>query len=125
MKYIGIDGDNIGSRIELYLLEDNEQSIQAFSKTVEKTIAYLSNKLKKEGMTIIFSGGDSILCRSDETDVEKLCNTLSIESESGIQFSIGIGGTMQQAYMALKYAKTSGKDRIVILEDNQFRIIHK
>ncbi len=123
MKYIGIDGDNIGSKIELYFLENNEESIQIFSGIVEKTVQLVALQLKELGMTIIFSGGDSILCRSDTIDIEKLRSIITVEAKNEIRFSVGIGETMKQAYIALKYAKTSGKDRIVILEDDQFKAL--
>ena len=123
MKYVGIDGDNIGSKIELYFLEDSEESIQVFSEIVGKTIRLVASQLEELGMKIIFCGGDSILCRADEIDTVKLRDILTVEAKNEIRFSVRVGETMKQAYMALKYAKTSGKDRIVILEEDQFKTV--
>jgi GTP cyclohydrolase III len=122
MKYIGIDGDNIGSKIELHFLENNEEAIQFFSETIEKTISLMASQLEESGMKIIFCAGDSILCRSDNIDTVKLQDTLKVGIKDGIYFSAGIGQSIRQAYLALKYAKTSGKNRIITLEDEEFVI---
>jgi len=122
MIYIGIDGDDIGRKLEICFFNNNEKLIQEISKSVENALNNISKFLQKKKMQIIFCSGDSLLCKGNEFNFRDLLDF--IISNNDISFSAGIGNTMFQTYAALKYAKITGKNRIVFAKNNEY-IVYK
>lgn len=121
MRYVGIDGDNIGNKLELCLLKNDEIGVRLLSKEVEGILLSFSQQLKALGMEIIFCSGDSLLCKGENINLNYLSKLVRIEKNS-IKFSAGVGYTVKDAYIALKYAKASGKDKLVLLENDRYTI---
>jgi hypothetical protein len=109
--YIAVDGDSIGNQIERCMIEQNEELLVSFSNAVVDGLEVIRDYLAGNNYRIILFAGDSLLAEGPECDYEQL-HTLCIMNS--ISFSVGIGQTMFDAYMALKYAKVSGKSKIVI-----------
>ncbi len=122
MKYIGIDGDNIGSRLELGFLQNREEDIKLISQKVDRAISVMAEMLQSLGMEVIFFSGDSLLCKGENLDTDVLIQLIESQSIT-FNFSAGVGNTLRDTYLALKYAKTSGKGRVVIFEDLEYKVL--
>lgn len=108
MIYIAIDGDDIHQKFEKCLLENDETNITRTS-TIDKIVDYLQH----ESLKIVFSAGDCILCKCKAVDLIDLCNYLDkIGNVNTV--SVGVGDTLEKTYVAFKYARSIGRNRIVI-----------
>ena len=114
MYFTAVDGDNIGRIIEKYIIENDEQKLRAFSEYVENYFSNLSLKLKDLGGDIIFCAGDNLLCKFHNKLQESLKKI--IKPENSFTISIGIGKTLIETFLALKYAKANGKNQIISYE---------
>ncbi len=117
--YLAIDGDDVGHRLEYFILTNDSHSLRSFSSTFASAMAWLEQELRSSlGLTLIFSGGDNLLaCLNADSDsndlidlLERLRNAFAERAESTL--SVGVGGSPREAYLALKLAKASGKDCI-------------
>lgn len=119
--YISVDGDDVGSRLEYLILSGALGELQEFSTNYKKAMAWLKDELRSHlDATIIFDGGDSLLATIpellfDKQLVESIRHRYLQESERTI--SIGIGNNSRDAYVALKIAKASGKNRLIDLRE--------
>jgi hypothetical protein len=120
--YLGVDGDNIGALLEKRLLEDDEGGVRILSKEVDTAIIEMAQAFREVGMEIIFSSGDSLLCKGEVLDLDKLIKTIKLKSFK-FRFSAGVSDTLRNTYLALKYAKVSGKNRIVLYEKQAYKVI--
>ena len=119
--YIAIDGDNVGRKIEYLIVTNQPEKLALFSKNYHKAMIWLKETLESNlNAEVVFSGGDSLLAFSQKiqmppfNDLEILKSKFSEKSETTL--SIGIGGTLRQAYFALKLAKAKGRNRIELFE---------
>ena len=76
--YIGIDGDDIGAKIERCFLEDDEKGISFLSCAVQQAVSEISEAIQCLGFKIIFSTGDSILARGRNISPEAIKVLLDI-----------------------------------------------
>ncbi|MDI9395692.1 MAG: mCpol domain-containing protein [Euryarchaeota archaeon] len=114
--YIGLDGDDIGKKIERCLIENNEREAARLSKEITNSKDKIADYFSSLGFEIIFSAGDDILTKGTSISIEDLTEFLqNVEGECS--FSVGIANTLTKTYVALKYAKSIGKN--VIVEFNQ------
>jgi len=116
MQYVYIDGDDIGLKIEKSFMTNNEAELRVVNTEVDRAVSTISNQLKDRDFDIIFCGADGIICKKDNIDIEVLHSYISGLNFS-IRFSVGIGNTLREAFLALRYAKSNGKNGIAILED--------
>lgn len=116
MQYVYIDGDDIGLKIEKSFMTNNEAELRVVNMEVDRAVSTISNQLKDRGFDIIFCGADGIICKKDKIDIEVLQSYIS-DLTFSIRFSVGIGNTLREAFLALRYAKSNGKNGIAILED--------
>ncbi|MEG4585387.1 mCpol domain-containing protein [Microcoleus sp. MOSTC5] len=116
MQYIYIDGDDIGLKIEKSFMTNDEAELRVVNIEVDRAVSTISSQLKDRGFDIIFCGADGIIFKKDKIDIELLQAYISGLSFS-IRFSVGIGNTLREAFLALRYAKSNGKNGIAILED--------
>ena len=61
MKYVYIDGDDIGLQIEKALLTGDEAGLQAVNQAVSHAIGEITDYLTAHGCHIIFSGADGVM----------------------------------------------------------------
>lgn len=122
MYYIYIDGDDIGLDIEKSLIENNEESLQQINKEIDSLTQKMSSYLVNAGFSVLFRGADGVICKGENIDISGLTSYIK-EISHGFTFSIGAALNLREAFLALRYAKSIGKDRGVVLADNKFTII--
>jgi GTP cyclohydrolase III len=119
--YIAVDGDDVGRRLETYVVNNQVNDLENYARTFQEAINWLIQNLADSfAARVIFSGGDNFLI---ETEVRN--NLLDIVEELRIEFatkanssvSIGIGEDPRRAFLALKLAKAKGKDRVVVFSE--------
>jgi minimal CRISPR polymerase domain len=113
--FLALDGDDIGRRLELYMLTNDADSLTAFGAAFNSAITSLVKSASDvEGVELMLFGGDSVMLRVPDGVLEIVLEIVrDITSENEFTFSGGYATTMRGAYLALKLAKSSGKDRIV------------
>lgn len=123
MKYLYIDGDNIGLKIEQSFLNNNEAELNKTNLKVITAISDISAHLKKISHQIIFAGADGIITKGNEIDIITLLN-FTRDLNTDLTFSIGIGNNLKNCYVALRYAKSSGKNIAVDYSDGlNFKLV--
>jgi len=122
MKYAYIDGDDIGLRIEKCFMDNDENTLTEINSLINNVISLITNYLFTNGSKIIFSGADGIICKSPNLDPSLIHDYINTNSPD-INFSIGVGESLQDAFLALRYAKSNGKNKVVILSQKGFVII--
>jgi GTP cyclohydrolase III len=111
------DGDRIGPRLELLLLEEQLEEAAAYSTAVERAMVVLRDSLVEyTGATIYVCGGDDLIASlPDESismsGIEKLRQ--EFRSQCGQSISVGIGPSARSAVHNLRRAKLLGGDRII------------
>jgi GTP cyclohydrolase III len=114
--YLAIDGDDVGHRLEYFMLTENRESLEEFSTMFESAMSWLKDTLIRDfGAVIVFSGGDNLLASIGSNtrtgdELEKLRTAFAERARTTL--SMGLGESLHEAYFALKLAKTSGKNRI-------------
>jgi len=110
--YVALDGDDIGNDIRRYFLENDEENIAKKSKEVVVVTERIRNYLTDLNFEIVFCAGDDILSKGETIDIKEFSNFL-VQIEDTCTFSVGIGNTLERTYVALRYAKSIGKNKIV------------
>src|SRR6266498_3849452 len=114
--YVAADGDNVGSRLEYLVITNNIEALKEFSTKFNAAMEWFENELEVcFSASMVFFGGDNLLAsitsnKFARESLERLRFEFSKRAQSTL--SIGIGDTPQQAYLALKLAKTNGKNVI-------------
>jgi len=121
--YLLADGDDVGNRIELLLLERRLDSAREFSECVNRAVASASKHLlaSVRGSELIFVGGDAFLAALPPAGTyEDVCREIqsTFLKDSGCSLSIGLGPDPRSAANALRRAKLLGKNRVVILDSD-------
>ncbi|GJM32308.1 MAG: hypothetical protein DHS20C18_13090 [Saprospiraceae bacterium] len=124
LKYIYIDGDNIGLLIEKSFLDNNEKRIKEINRTVKEVVMEITKYLTIKDHEIIFSGADGIISKGINLDAISLMRYIR-GLNNDITFSVGIGENLNNSYVALRYAKSNNKNTAVELKDNTFTILEK
>lgn len=112
--FLALDGDDIGNRLEYFMLTNDISSLREFSRNYEFWLLQFKEKLiRLFDAEIIFFGGDNLLGRIaakhfDISALEELRRSFSKETKTNL--SIGIGTTPRESYIALNFAKVSGKN---------------
>lgn len=114
--YIAVDGDNVGSHLEYFAITNKVDALRNFSKKFNSAMDWFKKELVKSfDADVVFYGGDNLLAStSSEMFAVELLDGLRVEFSKHTEstLSIGLGETPQQAYLALKLAKTNGKNAI-------------
>lgn len=119
--YLAADGDDIGRKIEFFIVMNQMDSLSDFSHNYQSAMLWLVDILSKDfDAKIVFYGGDSLLASLTFKeyligDLEKLRVQFAILSHTTLSF--GIGSNPRQAYFALKLAKASGKNKIEVFQE--------
>lgn len=124
MKYIYIDGDNIGLQIEQSFLNNDEIRLIQVNQDVHSIIREITNQLISANHQIIFSGADGIISKSENlniSNIQKIVDSLKTTNT----FSVGIGNSLQDCYIALRFAKSYSKNVIVTFLNGKFEVINK
>ena len=120
-RYVAVDGDDIGNRLEYLMLTNKLDELAVFSKSFDQSFGWLGGCFANElQANVIFVGGDNLLAIVVSTD--SLLDRLdalrhNFAEQTGHSLSIGVGGSARQAYIALKLAKVSGKNCICVYKE--------
>lgn len=102
------DGDRIGEQIELFFMSDDIGAAHLFSEKVERAMDGISQHMECLGARCVFRGGDSLVFHSPADIEEKeICHVFE-----DISFSVGIGRSVQAAFLSLFKAKALGRSQI-------------
>jgi hypothetical protein len=124
--YFSVDGDDVGKLIERGLLEDDELFLRDTSADIKSWLAQIEELIVMLKGRLIMSGGDMLLCRVNESCVEKIIEGLSeIQQTFSFTCSAATGRTLSEVYFALKLAKSKGKNHFVNLLDSNFQAVSK
>ncbi len=118
--YIAVDGDDVGRRLEYYMIINDSTSLTAFSTDFRSSMTWLEDRLIQIfNAKILFSGGDNLLAEiSLQNEFANPLSTLHLQftQKSNNTLSVGVGSTLREAYFALKIAKASGKNCIKVYD---------
>ena len=121
MMYAYIDGDDIGLKIENSFMNNDEISLKLINNKVKEYIEEITKYLINNKCSIIFSGADGIICKSEVIEIYKILNFIR-NINGNLTFSIGVGETLRDSYLALRYAKSNGKN-IASIFKNEFKLV--
>ncbi|TCN04609.1 hypothetical protein EV581_1197 [Bacillus sp. BK006] len=122
MMYAYIDGDDIGLKIENSFMNNDEMRLSKINNSVKDIVDEITLRLSQDGYEIIFGGADGIICKKEGIDTEKLIKLIRDISKE-ITFSLGIGRSLRDSYIALRYAKSNGKDIAANYIEERFSLI--
>ena len=114
--YAYLDGDDVGLKIENGLLTNNETILREINAEVNSAIHELTGFLVGSNHEIIFSGADGIICKGENINIDGIHSFLK-NTRSSINFSIGVGPSLCDAFSALRFAKANGKNGTAILNE--------
>jgi GTP cyclohydrolase III len=118
--YFSVDGDDIGQLIEKGFLNNDISYLISISLEIEKWLTNIKTIISGNGGTIFISGGDMLLALIDQERVDQIIESISFNQHKfSFTCSISTGRTLIESYVALKQAKSRGKNRIVnLLKDD-------
>ncbi|WP_323117084.1 mCpol domain-containing protein [Klebsiella quasivariicola] len=111
MIYITIDGDDIGQMITSSYLKNDVNELSRINSIVNEKTKKIAKLIESQGFRIIFCAADGVagFTNKDNIDTDLIYSSIKFISEPELHFSAGIGSTLQEAYIALLSAKSSGK----------------
>lgn len=114
MKYITIDGDDVGQKIASAYFRNDESELTRVNDLVCSTTQAIADFLKAQGFTVMFCAADGVAgyCYDPAPDDEFLFKSISDLVRSELKFSVGIGRDLRESYIALLSAKSNGKGRL-------------
>lgn len=121
MKYLYLDGDNIGQTVSKLFMDNDEIALKTFTSSVEEYIKEITKFLQTKNIDIIFSGADGIIGKGYDINGLEILD-FARKKSNDVTFSIGVGNSLRNSFVALKYAKSSKKNVAVELIENQFII---
>lgn len=124
MKYIYIDGDDIGLKIESSFFDNDEVQLQAVNSDIKYIVREIEKYLTSLSFKIIFSGADGVIAKGEVVDSLSLL-TFVRNINTNFTFSVGIGNSLRESYSALRYAKSKNKNIAVEYFNDVFEIITK
>ncbi|MEZ5038495.1 MAG: mCpol domain-containing protein [Saprospiraceae bacterium] len=113
MLYFGLDGDSIGRIIESYLIENNVEELEQFSKKIVKAIEEIKTLVETMDGKVIFCTGDSILFYGEIDPSFGEVIVRIFKEKTNRTASVGIGKTTAFTYLGLKLAKSKGGNQVV------------
>ena len=118
MKYISIDGDDVGRKITSCYLSNDEKRLELISTSLDEVTVGIAELLSSRGFSIIFRAADGVVAKTEhDCDFTELFNEISSVSTDDITFSAGVGCSLREAYVALLSSKSNGKNKISIYTD--------
>lgn len=111
MKYISIDGDDIGRKITSYYLSNDSENLSKLSSELKISTEKIAFQLQSIGFSVLFCAADGVVASTKlENDFNNLFDSISKLAPNGITFSAGVGSSPREAYIALISAKSNGKN---------------
>lgn len=114
MAYITIDGDDIGRKITMAYLNNDEFLLENISHTINEAMLNIAQYLSSIGFIILFCAADGVVAKREIIlDYDNIFHKLQQMMPINYTISAGVGGDLKESYIALMYAKSSGKNRII------------
>ncbi|QMW13690.1 mCpol domain-containing protein [Pseudoalteromonas sp. MT33b] len=111
MKYISIDGDDVGRKITSLYLSNNEKGLSQLSQLLKDSTKEIAELLDGNEFKVIFCAADGVVASIDkDVDISKIFDEIQKLAPQGITFSAGLGASLRESYMALTFAKCNGKN---------------
>lgn len=113
MKYISIDGDDVGRKITFCYLNNDEERLHLISKQLENSTFKIAALLESKGFNVIFRAADGVTARTNsDCNFEELFIAIGSYATNGITFSAGVGANLRESYIALLNSKSNGKKQL-------------
>jgi 8-oxo-dGTP pyrophosphatase MutT (NUDIX family) len=113
MKYVSMDGDNIGNRVAQAEAENDEQRLMEMSHKIEAGQSVFRTWIQTVGGAVIESGGDEGVAKVPEAALDKVeAFRNQYMSVSGATVTVGIGSTISECTRARELGKLKGKNRV-------------
>ena len=114
MTFVTIDGDDIGRRLAACYLSNDVKALQFTKDLVELKTRQISGLLETLGYDVLFCAADGVTAYSNDIALDKRTLYQKINDITGVElaFSVGVGSSLREAYVALLFAKSTGKARI-------------
>jgi hypothetical protein len=113
LKYISIDGDDVGRIITSCYLSNDENKLTSISRQLEEITLKIAALLDARGFKVIFRAADGVVAKIDsELDFDALFLSISSCSTNHITFSAGVGSCLREACIALLSSKSNGKNQL-------------
>lgn len=116
-RYLYLDGDDVGNRLELLLLDGNLADAAHVSDLLTSAMQDLRGALEATpNVEVRLCGGDDLIAVFNDgaLDEARLAEIRSaFHAACGITVSAGVGTSVEQALSNLRRAKLGGKDRVV------------
>lgn len=114
MTFVTVDGDDIGRRLAACYLSNDVKALETTRELVDLKTQQISELLSDLGYNVLFCAADGVTAHSQEDIIDDIRLYQSIEKTAGLElaFSVGVGGTLREAYVALLFAKSTGKARL-------------
>lgn len=110
------DGDDIGPKLEILLIENKLQEASLFSESINIAMKEIESFLiKTKNIRVHILGGDDVLVEYDQSvDENFLVSEINniFKARTGCTMSCGIGENLNQAIWNLHKAKLFGKDNV-------------
>lgn len=118
MSFLAIDGDNVGQVFERLVIEQRTADITSFAASVRSQIERFRACIEADGGCVIIAEGDTVIAEIPGGVSAHLLAMMPVKKP--VTFSCGVGATLREAWVALRYAKTQ-KPGAVFLFDGAFR----
>lgn len=116
MLWLRADGDGVGDRLELALLDNEAVQASQLSHLLQEAVEELARTIRSwQGAEVLFAAGDEVLaCVPRDSLGDRLLEDLrtSFKVRTGCSLSVGVGSDPRSATLALRRAKLLGKDRV-------------
>jgi hypothetical protein len=115
-----MDGDDIGSVLELLLLDNGIESARSYSASVTRALTLVRDELADyQDVDILVSGGDDLVAALPDygitvENVERLRDIFL--GACGRTLSVGLGSSASEATQNLRRAKLMGKNAVVSMQ---------
>ena len=114
MKFITIDGDDVGRKITSSYLRNDLKELNYVNFLVKEKTELIANFLKDMGFIVIFCAADGVAgySENDEVNGDFIYNRILSIAGEDMSFSAGLGDDLRESYIALLSAKSAGKSRL-------------
>lgn len=117
--YITIDGDDIGNKIAAAYYDNDEVQLAVINRDLNDILDNALEFLKISGFEMVFFAADGIVCKGDKENVSDIAAYMKNAGRGKYTFSAGVGYDLRDAFTALKYAKSKGKDKFMFFNHTE------
>lgn len=119
---VSIDGNDVGKHLEKWILQEDLYQLKLYSEKITASVRTMEEAIINLGGKCFLVGGDNILSEISNDKMDELIAIIQSCQETDLTFSVGIGESITDAYLALKYVKAirsgyickkSGEDYVI------------